>query len=276
MFNPKKSSSALIDTCSRSILALLVATLTVAVMSVTVADEEKQSQRSPSPVGDAAMAPTPVTPGRPHASSSDPHKHLSPDKVLQVALRHRQEGRPHEALNTLSMAIGRYPENAQLYAVRGSIYLEQRNFSAALQDLERSLALKPDDAAALTNRAQAYRQFGRVEEAMQDLDRAVELKPDLIPALFNRGALRYSQGDLNGAREDFDRCIAIDPHMPAPYFNRAATLDSLGDRPAAVADIQRFIQIAGNDTWRKQGEDLLKFWSENPPADKDAATRSAK
>ena len=274
MLNPLKSAAALVDTRPRVTLALLLVTLVFAGTPVSVADNENRSQQLAQPATDAAVAPPPVTPGRPHASSADPHQQLPPEKLLQVALQHKQEGRPHEALSTLSMAIARYPDNAQLYSVRGSLYLEQHRFSLALQDLERSLALEPDDPAALTNRAQAYRQFGRGKEAMRDLDRAVALNPDLIPALFNRGVLRYSQGDLAGAREDFDRCIAVDPHMPAPYFNRAAILDALGDRPAAVADIERFIQIAGNDAWKKQAEDLLKFWAENPPVEQNNATQS--
>lgn len=210
----------------------------------------------------AGVTPMPVNPGRPHASSTDPHRQLSAEKMLQVALQHKKEGRPQEALRTLTMAIARYPNEGELYAVRGSLYLETGQYTKSLQDLERAVALDPGDAPALTNRAQAYRQFGREKEAMQDLERAVELSPNLIPALFNRGTLRYAQGDLEGAKEDFDRCIAADPHMPAPYFNRAAVYDAMGQRAAAVADIERFIQIADNDAWKQQAEELLKAWQQ--------------
>lgn len=244
------------------ILSLLMTMLFSPLDAVAV--ERGKSAGGQSVNGGASMAPGIVTPGRPHASSSDPHRNLSPEKMVQVALQHKAEGRAHEALNTLNSAIARFPGHARLYSIRGSIYLEQSRPSDALIDLERTLSLKPDDAAALTNRAQVYRQFGRTREALRDLDRAVELNPNLIPALFNRGVLRYSEGDLKGARADFDSCIAIDPHIPAPYFNRGAVNDAMGDRTAAIADIERFIQIAKNDEWRRQGEELLKYWKENP------------
>ena len=213
----------------------------------------------------ATMAPSPVKPGRPHASSFDPHGGLTTEKLLTVAYQHMNEGRPREAVYTLTTAIGRYPDEARLYAVRGSILLQQGQVTPALQDLDRAAALEPDNVAVLTNRAQAYRQFERYAEAIADLDRAIAINPDMIAARFNRGAMRYVQGNLVGAREDFDHCIAVDPHLPAPYFNRAAVLDALGERPAAVKDIERFLQVSDNDAWRQQAQQLLDVWQGKTP-----------
>ncbi|MBT8129459.1 MAG: tetratricopeptide repeat protein, partial [Gammaproteobacteria bacterium] len=90
----------------------------------------------------------------------DPHAALTPEKHIQVALQHKQEGRLSEAMRTLTMAILQHGENKDLYAVRGSLYLEQGQPTEALRDLEKALKLAPDDSELLTNRAQVYRQFG--------------------------------------------------------------------------------------------------------------------
>lgn len=222
----------------------------------------------------AAFTPNPVKPGRPHASSFDPHGQLAPERLMAVAHQHMIEGRPQEALHTLTDAIGRYPDDAQLHAMRGSILLQQGRITPALQDLERALALNPDNAEVLTNRAQAYRRFERNAEARADLNRAIELNPDLIAARFNRGALRFVQGDLAGARKDFDYCIAIDPHLPAPYFNRAAVFDALGERPAAIQDIERFLQISTSDAWKQQAQQLLDVWQGRTPESVEPAKPS--
>jgi tetratricopeptide (TPR) repeat protein len=211
---------------------------------------------------DVPMEPLPqITPGRPHGQH-DPHSKLSAEQQINVALQHQAEGRPELALGTLDQAIGRYPRNARLHAVRGSLYLEQGRVTEALKDLEVALSIDPDDASALVNRAQAYRQFGRIGEALADLDRALELQPDLLPARFNRGAIRYSSGEFEAALEDFDYCVALDPHDAAPYFNRAATRDALGDRAGAVNDLERFLQLADNPQWRDAASELLAQWQE--------------
>jgi tetratricopeptide (TPR) repeat protein len=211
---------------------------------------------------DVPMEPLPqITPGRPHGQH-DPHSKLSAEQQINVALQHQAEGRPELALATLDQAIGRYPQNARLLAVRGSLYLQQGRVTEALKDLEVAVSLDPDDASALVNRAQAYRQFGRIGEALADLDRALALQPDLLPARFNRGAIRYSSGEFVAALEDFDYCVALDPHDAAPYFNRAATRDALGDRPGAVTDLERFLQLTENPQWRDTASDLLAQWQQ--------------
>ncbi len=240
---------------------LLAGTLAMAGrVAATPAEEPVNSEPSPP----AALQPAvPVTPGRPHGSAYDPHARLDPETQIRIALRHKAEGRPREALNVLSMAIDGHADQARLYAVRGSLLLEAGRITPALADLERAVKLDPDDAEALTNRSQAYRRFGRIDPALADLDRALEIAPDLLAARFNRGAIRYGTGDYRGALEDFDRCVALDPHLPGPYFNRASVKDALGDKEGAIADLDRFLQISRNQAWNDQARQLRQAL-ENP------------
>ena len=190
----------------------------------------------------------------------DPHSSLTPEKHIQVALQHKQEGRMSKAMETLNAAILQTSDNKDLYAVRGSIYLEQGQSAKALSDIQQALTLAPDDSALLTNRAQVYRQFGQIKEALVDLDKAIKLSPDLVAARFNRGAIYYSRGDYQKALEDFDQCIAIDPHLAGPYFNRASAKHALGDVAGAREDVDRFIQISDSEKWKTTARDLLQRW----------------
>lgn len=216
----------------------------------------KTAAPAPNPTVSAPVASS----GRPH-SAREAHAALTPDKLLQVALKHKVDGRPGEAMDVLSRAIAAHPDHAGLLGARGALYLEQKRYSAALSDLEAAARLAPTDPAVLTNRAQTYRQFERVDEALADLDRAIELDPDFVPARFNRGAILYTRGEYQKAIADFDRCIAVAPHLPAPYFNRAVAYDSLGERKSAVADLERFMQLADNEGWKKAAQKLLDTWS---------------
>lgn len=198
----------------------------------------------------------------PH-KSHDPHSSLTAEKHIQVALQHKQEGRMFEAIQSLSMAIPKYSDNKDLYAVRASFYMEQGQPAAALQDLQQALMLAPDDTSLLINRAQGYRQFGQIREALADLNKAISLNPDLLAARFNRGAIYYSSGDYQLALEDFDQCIAIDPHIAGPYFNRASTKQALGDTAGAKNDLNRFIQLSDSVQWKSTAQDLLKRWEKD-------------
>lgn len=202
---------------------------------------------------------------RPH-SGPDPHASLGPEKLVQVVLQHRAEGREAEARTALDSAIAKFPGNAELVGMRGALRLEQGQTAEALKDLEAAVSLEPSNAAILTNRAQAYRRFKREDEALADLNRAIKLKPDFVPARFNRGTILFSRGDYKSAFADFDHCVAVDPHTAAPYFNRAIAQDSLGNRKAAIADIERFIKIANNDGWKKTANEMLASWKKGGDA----------
>ncbi len=215
----------------------------------------------------AKPQPAPKKPVGPHGRH-DPHGSLGPEKLVKVALQHESEGRLELALKTLAEGIERYPDAAELYAVRASLRLQLQQVATALRDLEKAVELAPGDARIRVNRAQAYRSFGRYDDAMADLDHAVRQSPDLLPARFNRGALLYAQNRFDAALVDFEHCIAVDPHSPAPYFNRASTYWELGRADEAVKDMEHFLELAQDTQWKKTAQDLLNNW-------KTAMTRAA-
>ena len=232
-------------TLTRNFLLSVAVTLLLCLSSTFAADEDSIN---------AALT------GKPHSGGYNPHGKLAPEQLIHVALRHMQEGRPKDALNELDRGVVRYPDNAELLAVRGSLLLQLGRISDALRDFEAALAIDPDDAKTLINRSQAYRQFGRIQEALIDLDHALALNPDLVAAHFNRGSIYYSSSEFDKALADFEACIAIDPHDPAPYFNRASTHYVLGDRTDAIKDMQHFLELTDQSEWKKTAEELIEQW----------------
>ena len=198
-----------------------------------------------------------LKPGRPHGGQHDPHAKLGPEKLIAVALQHRAEGRYPEALDVMDQAIVKYPDNAELFTIRGSLRLEQNRLTEALQDLETAARMDPTNPVILVNRSQVYKGFGRNDDALQDLNRAIELNPDFLAARFNRGAMYHSQGNLKKALADFDHCIAVEPHLAAPYFNRASTYEAMGQNENAIADFKRFIELSDNKEWKKTAQQLV-------------------
>ncbi len=177
----------------------------------------------------AAQPKRAVKDDRPHGAY-DPHKALSADQHIKVALQHKVEGRMALAIDTLTKALASNEQNFRLLAVRSSLLLESGQPSNALKDMNAALKLSPNEAGLLVNRAEVYRQFGRLDEAMADLDSAIAINDTMVAAYFNRGTLHYQNGAHQSALEDFSRCIEINPHAAGPYFNRAAVLDTLGQQ----------------------------------------------
>ena len=192
----------------------------------------------------------------------NPHRELTAEQEISVALQHYQEGRKPEAMVSINQAIAKYPESAKLYDVRATMALQNGETKEALADIEKAVLLDSKNPIYLVNRSQLYLKFHREEQALDDLNKAIELNADLVPARFNRGSLLAYQGKNEEAIKDFDQCIALNPHLPAPYFNRGSVYKTLGKKDLAVKDMENFIQIANNEKWKKSAQDLLKAWNE--------------
>ncbi|MGB5709154.1 MAG: tetratricopeptide repeat protein [Arenicellales bacterium] len=210
---------------------------------------------------------------RPHGAY-DPHKTLTSDQHITVALQHKAEGRMALAIDTLTQALASQGENFRLLAVRSSLLLESGQLSEALRDMNAALVLAPEEAGLLVNRAEVYRQFGRTAEAMADLDQAVSVNDTMVAAYFNRGTLHYQNGDHEKALKDFNRCIEINPHAAGPYFNRAAVLDIMGQQEDAIADIRHFMDLIDNEEWRQKAEELLQSWNTAPNTSTDTPSQA--
>lgn len=211
---------------------------------------------------------------RPHGAY-DPHKALSADQHIKVALQHKVEGRMPLAIDTLTKALASNDKDFRLLAVRSSLFLESGQPSNALKDMNAALSLSPNEAGLLVNRAEVYRQFGRLDEAMADLDNAIAVNNTMVAAYFNRGTLHYQNGEHQLALKDFSRCIEINPHAAGPYFNRAAVLDVLGQQEQAIADIRHFMDLTENESWRKKAEELLQSWGSTPGLAEDEKNQDA-
>ncbi len=224
----------------------------------------------PPPGVPAAEAPPVVTPGekagpldpkalKPHGASYA-HTDLPPAEIAKVALMHQERGAYEKALSVLDQGLARYPDSAALYAVRGALYLELKEYGKAIADLSQSLKLHPD-AGVLTNRALAYQAFGQEEDALKDLNRAIALDPHQVAAWFNRGTLYLKRGDYERALADLQKAVELAPEAPGPYFNRAVAYWNLGKKQKAIADMKRFVQLARPSEWKEAGKKLLSEWT---------------
>ena len=198
-------------------------------------------------------------PGGAHGKS-DPHAKLNANRLVRVALQHLAEGRKKEAIMSLDSAIKKFPDSEKLYGVRGSIYMQEKQYSLALSDFERAVKIKPDNPLLLVSRAQAYRKFKRFDAAMKDFDKAIRIAPDLVAARFNRGALLFYQGKIREAATDFEHSASINPHAAGPRFNLAIAHGALGDPDKAIAEMKQFLKISKNEKSRKIAQNQIKLW----------------
>jgi tetratricopeptide (TPR) repeat protein len=85
--------------------------------------------------------------------------------------------------------------------------------AAALSILDNVIEVYPDYAEAWNKRATVYFLIGRYNDSLRDIDKVLELEPRHFGALSGRGMIKRQQGDLAAARAAFEEALGFNPHM---------------------------------------------------------------
>lgn len=107
----------------------------------------------------------------------------SPEALTKLAALESELGQTKAAAATLDRVNYIYPESEGLHRELGKLWMEQKNYAAAVREYTAVLALKPlDTASAEFELAQAYYAAGEKEKAEESVLLALETAPGFRPA----------------------------------------------------------------------------------------------
>ena len=154
---------------------------------------------------------------------------------------HIQQEDTLSALSDLeaSLNINRY--DADVYATRALLYLQQERYEDAEEDLTYAIHLNPKSGFYINRALTRYHQQ-ELRGAMSDYDLAIDLEPNNVLGRYNRGLLRAQVGDDNRAIEDFNVVIEHEPDNMMAIFNRALLLMQTGDLEGAESDLNSVLE----------------------------------
>ncbi len=99
--------------------------------------------------------------------------------LLSQASRAISDGAPAEALSILDRLVGAYPDFAEAWNRRATLYFMMKRDEQALKDIEKTLDLEPRHFGALAGRGLIYqrqKKYGLAREAFED---ALRINPGL-------------------------------------------------------------------------------------------------
>jgi tetratricopeptide (TPR) repeat protein len=167
----------------------------------------------------------------------------SPEETLRYTQFLVQDGRFLPAEDVLVAALRLHPDNPQLLAVLGNLYLRMEDWRrmdhviATLRDLETTLARNEADeltAAQLAARDKTQ-ELEAFLTALSDVDSGLPVAPPLI-------RVRQAQGDIDGALAYAETLLADDPDNPTLRFLRAGVLIQAGRTAEAVASLEGILR----------------------------------
>ena len=127
------------------------------------------------------------------------------------------------ALARVQKHIDKDPKLAQAWALRGKIYLAQRDFTHAEPDLLKAIELDPNLEPAYLLLAQLYVASNRQEEAIAKLSAFVEKNKTVqaVPALMQLAMIQEQLKHFAAARDAYEKLLAVAPNSPLALNNLA-------------------------------------------------------
>lgn len=140
-----------------------------------------------------------------------------------------------EAIEALFQARALDPQNAGVLFALGTAYFRLENYERSVEYLQAGLRIQEDEPGALFDLGNAYFLMGRYQEAISAYEEAYEIEEDFWPAINNIGLVLYEQGDVDGAVESWQEAVEIDEMQPEPQLAIAVARYGQGQSEEAIA-----------------------------------------
>lgn len=133
---------------------------------------------------------------------------------------------------------------AKALTVRGTTYIQTKNFAAARADLSAARDLQPNAPASYTNLAAEAASEGKADESMQLYEHALQLDATNFDALNGVFNLYASRGEFDKAHARVDQALAVKQDSAPLHFLKAQIYGKQGGVARAQGNAQLQEQFA--------------------------------
>jgi tetratricopeptide (TPR) repeat protein len=165
--------------------------------------------------------------------------------IAYISLSKHQEALAdaEKALSLLETDASPSVEKALAYQVKGTVFLNQKDFKVATELFSKSIDLEPSNAKFWNSRGNAYQVARDYDKALKDYDKSIEL--DSATALFyvNRATVNNQLNNFSSSLRDLDEALKLDDENPNTYHARGNAYSKLNKLDEALKDYDRAISL---------------------------------
>ena len=151
------------------------------------------------------------------------------DKLFTEATQAHSVNNLDLAENLYLKILKKYPRESKTLFLIGTLYIQKKIYSKAIQYLLDSLSIDSDNDHILMNLGVAYKENQNFEESEKMFTKSLMLNPQNTDALNNLGSLYLNQREYELAIKYFKKAIAINPINDSYILNLAEAHGCMGD-----------------------------------------------
>lgn len=174
-------------------------------------------------------------------------RHVYPAASKELAVALNAEGQTQSAEKVLQEAAAASPEDDQLLADLGNVYLRQGRVAEARSVLLRALALDPALAQAENLLGLVLVEMKERQKAEMQFRNAIRDNPFLAEAHSNLANLLSGTGNYEEAAYEFQSAIRLDPRSASAHHGYGLALELMHSYGKAVEELEQAARLDAQD-----------------------------
>ncbi len=170
-------------------------------------------------------------------------QHVAVNPKKQKAQQLFQKGKLKQAQALYEKLCRENPRDAESFYMLGSVFGQQRKFSAAEKQFKRTLELQPNAMVAHCGLGSALKEMGRLNEAEQAYQAALQLKPDYVDVQLELAGIFLLQGKTEEAENILLEVLKTQPHSATALEGMAEICQLRRDLQQAIEYYQRALEV---------------------------------
>lgn len=147
------------------------------------------------------------------------------------------------AMNAFQKALELHPDNALAFYNMGGIFFDRKDYTTALKCYQKAIEINPASAQAHYNLGKLYSEVHKEDQAMLYYQKAIQLDPNLVMANNNLAILYSQRKEWPKVLELYEKAIKLDPYQAGTYYNLGNTCFEMGDFQRAIQSYAKAIEI---------------------------------
>jgi predicted O-linked N-acetylglucosamine transferase (SPINDLY family) len=164
-------------------------------------------------------------------------------ETFDLAMRHHQAGRSHDAEQLYRQILAAQPEHGGALHYLGVIAHQAGRNDIAVDLIRRAITLAPGDAQAHNSLGIALKNVGQLDQAVATYHQAIALWPKFVEAYSNLGNALREKGQLNEAVAACQKALSLRPDYAEAHCNLGLALQEGGKLEEAIACYRRAIAL---------------------------------